>query len=219
MTLTILILTHNRPKLFDRCLSSIIKAYDIYLADKLIDDKISLMIYINNDSLCLDNYNEIYNNIIDIKYSYYKDDNLGNIYKYLFNLSSGHIIYIEDDDYLSKNFFYNIDLSYDTNFLKFKLTSLLETIQVNKDFKLPSYNSHFQLSQLLFKKELITNFPDNNDLDNDWNLYIMLKQITNIHLVNKICFVQTQDGQDNISDIRYNKDLRWPIKKKNLLQT
>lgn len=199
----ILILTHNRPELFKRCITSLLET---------IPDAMRSMvkIYVNNDTFDI---KEIKSDI-PIEYSYIESDNLSDIYRYLFDISTSHYVwYLEDDDY-SLKFWEELDLEKDLNFLNFKLSNTLEAIaERKKDFELPTINTTFQLSQLFFKRSLITEFPNDNALDNDYKLYLEItKNMESYKLLSQYCWVQTKDGKDNISDASLNKDLRWKIK-------
>lgn len=199
--ISILILTHNRPELFTRCLKSVISAYNES------NNKYHIEILVNNDSCDIHEICEDY-----ITYYYYHNNNLGKIYKNLFDKATGKFIYyLEDDDYITKDFFNHINLEHDWNFLNFKLYEIKEAIlEAKKEFKIPVTNTHFQLSQLLFKKNLIKEFPVNNKLDNDWKLLNQLRPYK-CYLVKNYMFIQTKDNNDNISDINKNKDKRWPM--------
>jgi len=198
----ILILTHNRPHLFKRCISSLINTIPDHI-------RAEVKIYVNNDS------NDIEEILTDlyIEYSYIKSDDLSIIYKYLFDKSSSEYVwYLEDDDF-SLDFWGDIDFEKDLNFLNFKLANTLEAIEERKkEFVLPKVNSIFQLSQLFFKRSTVTKFPTGNALDNDYKLYLEITQnMKSSKLIKKYCWVQTKDGKDNISDASLNKDLRWKI--------
>ena len=132
-----------------------------------------------------------------------------------------YIFYLEDDDYLLKNFFNELDFNYDINYIHYyscplvselgALATLKRLHTTNKHLKnitkarefIKKYKDRdFQLSQILFKKELIDNnkFPKGNDINND---FILFKNIistnTTIKYIPKTCWVQTVDGKDNIS--------------------
>jgi hypothetical protein len=82
-----------------------------------------------------------------------------------------------------------------------------------KQFKFELINADFQLSQILFKKELLDEsvFPNDNNLHNDWLLFQVVKnRAESIQILNKIMYIQTCDGNDNISFPLLNKDNRWP---------
>lgn len=200
--ISILILTHNRPKYFERCIGSVLRALNNTKTNYNIE------ILVNNDSrdIC-----ELRAN--NIRYFYEKSDNLSDLYKLLFNESRGRFVYfLEDDDYILSKFFDYINLDFSWNFLNFKLHEIKEAIEESrKKFDLPTHNTHFQLSQLFFKKECITQFPDGNALDNDWKLLEQLREY-DCCLVPQYMFVQTKDAGDNISDENLNKDTRWPIR-------
>ena len=178
--LSILILTHNRPELFKRCINSVLR--------NITDD---IEIIVNNDS----------NDITEVPgatYFYEKHDDLSDTYKMLFNKAKGEYVYfLEDDDYITKNFFKHLDFSYDImymNFIRFD-----EIIQ-DYEFIMEEQNDEFQLSQILFKKDLVTEFPKGNLLHNDWFLFQHIKAKTNnIKIIKNKMFVQTIDGNDNIS--------------------
>ena len=184
--LSILILTHNRPKLFERCLNSVLK-------QNLKD----IEILVNNDS---DDISE------SSDYTLYKvkSQNLSEIYFNLFKKAKGKYIYfLEDDDYLLEGFkdFYNevLNSDYDFGIAKY-LKHNLKPMKFNKE--------DFQLSQVIFKKSKITKFPFDNNIENDYKLYINNKN-DNTLVSNKVIFKQTTDGKDNISFKCFNKDYRF----------
>ena len=80
MKLSILILTHNRPKLFKRCIDSVIK--------NLPDFDIEILV--NNDS---NDIEEVYSENITIKYFYKKYKELGETYRFLYFESKGEYIF------------------------------------------------------------------------------------------------------------------------------
>ena len=184
--LSILILTHNRPKLFERCLNSVLK-------QNLKD----IEILVNNDS----------DDILESsKYTLYrvKSQNLSEIYFNLFKNAKGKYIYfLEDDDYLLEGFkdFYKEVLKddYDFSIAKY-LKHNLKPMKFNKE--------DFQLSQVIFKREKIKYFPFDNNIENDYKLYINNKN-DNTLVSNKVIFKQTTDGKDNISFKCFNKDKRF----------
>lgn len=184
--LSILILTHNRPELFKRALNSVLEL-------KLEN----IEILVNNDSSDISESKEY-------KLFRVKLENLSEIYFNLFKNAKGKYIYfLEDDDYLLNGFkeFYN------------------EVLENNSDFGIAKYIKHnlkpmkfnkedFQLSQVIFKKSKITKFPFDNDIENDYKLYINNKN-DNTLVSNKVIFKQTTDGKDNISFKCFNKDKRF----------
>ena len=182
MNLSILILTHNRPKLFTRCLLSVLK-----------DIPKNVEVLVNNDS----------NDIVEIehpqvKYFYYKNTDLSEVYKHLFNLSTNdYIYYLEDDDILLKLFYKYINLDYDINYMNYTPATICD---FKKKFKMETTNDIFQLSQIVFKKTLLTEFPTGNYRDNDWHLFqTVLKNSKSNKLIKQRLFRQTTDGNDNIS--------------------
>ena len=195
MKLSILILTHNRPELYKRCLLSVLK-------NKPHD----VEILVNNDTDDIVEFGEV-------KYFYEKSNNLSDIYLTLFNESTGEFVwFLEDDDYMMPHFYDNIDFSYDINYINYIMVGTKESdyVKLIRNFKMEESNVNFQLSQILFKRSLVSNFPDNNDLDNDWNLFCHIKEKTDsIKVIKKFMWVQTTDGKDNISFPEYNKDIRW----------
>lgn len=199
MKLSILILTHNRPELFKRCLESVLN-----ILPENVDE---VEVLVNNDS---NDITKIIHN--QVKYFNYKDNDLSNIYKFLFNEASGdYIYYLEDDDYLNVHFFKAIDYSYDINFFTFISTDIRDTLKIGSIEEIPIKNTLFQLSQILFKKNLVHNFPQGNHLDNDWKLFQDIRDKGTIKLIKYFAFTQTTDGKDNISFKKYNKDIRWNI--------
>jgi len=185
--LTILILTHNRPKLFERCLNSVLKNIPEYVE-----------VIVNNDS----------NDIIEIphsqvKYYYYQNDNIGYIYDFLLRKSKTNYIYfLEDDDYILPNFWKTIILKNsiyqyipDGGYKQY-----LKFFKNDKDFK-----RYFQLGQIIFNKNYII-IPKDNNINNDWNIYI---QIKDWEYIKKPIYRQTTDGKDNISFKEFNNDRRF----------
>lgn len=184
--LSILILTHNRPKLFQRCLKSVLKL-----------NLENVEILVNNDSSDISESKEY-------KLFRVKSENLSEIYFNLFKNAKGKYIYfLEDDDYLLEGFkeLYNETLKddYDFSIAKY-LKHNLKPMKFNKE--------DFQLSQVIFKREKIKYFPFDNSIENDYKLYINNKN-DNTLVSNKVIFKQTIDGKDNISFKCFNKDKRF----------
>ena len=197
MRLSILILSHNRPRLFTRCLTSVL--------NQITSD---IEVIVNNDS----------NDITEIAhpqvtYHYNKFDNISAIYKFLLEQSTGdYVYYLEDDDHLVKGFT-DIELdadliagnympTYNPNnimdfFTQFKKTNVspVEFFQM-LNFEL------LQLSQFIYKRSTIVDFdfPTDNNVHNDINLTLhSAKNSKNIKTLSTIFFYQTKDGKDNIS--------------------
>lgn len=211
MNLSILILTHKRPKLFERCIKSVIENHKKY----------NIEILVNNDS---NDINEIYDKKIKIRYFYHKDT-LKEIYLKLINLSKYNKVYfLEDDDYINSNFFDKINLKYDLNFIEYKKDKKFISKYINensmKDFVLSSckkpysYYSDFiknnnfidfQLSQIIFDKKIIDYnlikkfIKDDNYVENDEIFFLKCLKNCKINYIKDPCFIQTTDGNDNIS--------------------
>lgn len=213
MKLSILILTHNRPKLFTRCLESVL--YQINSDVEVI---------VNNDS----------KDIVEIlhpqvRYYYNKFNSLCEIYKFLLEQSQGEYVYfLEDDDYLNKNFFeitLEEDLIVGNYYPTYNPNNILEFLKLYKDqqfnaeefIKQLNYE-HLQLSQHIFKRDSIIDFEftmDNN-IHNDIRLVLHATQKSKIiKTTNKILYFQTTDGGDNISfpdskhEVNINKSLKF----------
>jgi glycosyltransferase involved in cell wall biosynthesis len=213
--LSILILTHNRPSLFDRCIKSVLSQ----------NTDIKYEIIVNNDS---HDIKEIYSDSVDVTYHYKKYYDISKIYKFLYEKSRGEYIYfLEDDDYVDDNFFTVLDFDYDINFLNYIQKSYilehgivgifkrfikphmeLSSIHNTEKF-LSCYNDRdFQLGQIVFKKNLVKNFPVGNIIHNDYKLFKSLVPST-IKYIQKPVWVQTNDGNDNISFEEFNTDERF----------
>jgi len=211
MKIHVLILTHNRPTLFKRCIDSVIDAFHHYNVD--------LCITVNNDS---NDITEVYTDMI--KYQYKTSDNLCDLYLDLYKQSGdGYVYFLEDDDILSIDFFevldgYTEDIFYfnyipykwSTNFLSF----FKQTIgDCTKDDFMVGYNNHnFQFGQICFKKKCldVNDFPDDNYIQNDFVIFKLLEG--SFRKINRFMFTQTTDGGDNISFPYLNTDGRWERK-------
>ena len=198
MKLSILIPTHKRPQLFKRCLQS-----DL---DQITDD---IEVIINNDS----------NDIEELMHPqvrdyYFKFDTLSEVYQHLLNHARGEYVYfLEDDDYLSDDFISKLTLDADIiagNYAPmYNPKYLLECMLLYKNQKLTprefakSLNyEHLQLSQYVFRKEVIAEFifPLDNNVHNDINLVLFAaSKSKTVKTVNKIFYHQTTDAGDNIS--------------------
>jgi MoaA/NifB/PqqE/SkfB family radical SAM enzyme len=189
--ISILILTHNRPKLFERAIKSIM--------DNLPDYPVEIIV--NNDS------NDI-EEIDGATYYYEKHKDLSYTYKFLLDKATQEYIYfLEDDDYLLPKFFSKLDFKYDINFINYRHEDINDCIdRFKRDFAVEEED--FQLGQILFKKSLVKEFPIGNILGNDWKLFKSLDS-GSMKLIEDILWVQTTDGKDNISFPEYNKDKRF----------
>lgn len=210
MKLSILILTHNRPELFKRAINSVLDNLPPY----------GIEILVNNDT---EDIIEIYDERTTIKYFYHKDKSLASLYKVLFDEASGQFIYyLEDDDYLTSKFFDTANLDYDINFMEYIRSP--EFIQTHiQQFGIPrackfarknpaptlreflDINTliDFQLSQILFRKSKLGDFykliTDPNYIKNDENLLHSLDLDSTLYYNSNRCWVQTSDGQDNLT--------------------
>ena len=212
MKISVLILTHNRPKLFTRCIQSIFSAYDLCPVD--------LEILVNNDSYDI---TEIYKSGVDIIYSYEANHNIGLIYKMLFDKASReYIYYLEDDDIMAIKFFdelskHRYDIFY-FNYVPYKVTTdfikyfdyTKAHLNSTKEEFLDGFNDYnFQIGQMCFKKTALPygEFPVNNYIKND---FVIFKSLTgSFKALDSYLYKQTTDGKDNISFKEYNKDPRW----------
>lgn len=194
--ISILILTHNRPALFERCLKSVL---DQAPAD--------VEIMVNNDS----------NDIAEIadprvQYFYNKFENLSLVYKFLLDQATKDYVYfLEDDDYLTPGFFkqtLDADLIAGNYFPVFNHGHLHYSHIYNNhvispvDFLLQLNHEALQLGQHIFKKDCIANFefPMDSNIHND--IKIVTYAATNaqqVRTTRKIFYCQTADGKDNIS--------------------
>ena len=203
--LSILILTHNRPQLFKRALTSVL--------NNLPDCEIEILV--NNDSQDIE---ELYSDDVHIEYNYFTDTDLSLVYKHLFDRAAeDYVFFLEDDDYINKNFFEGIDFVSDVYYLEYTSNPLINEVgpvchykrmtTVNKQAKketvissfLQKYDDRdFQLSQLVFRKSIVGRWPTGNDIENDKRLFESFHDGT-IKCMSGHRWVQTTDGNDNIS--------------------
>ncbi len=216
MKISILILTHNRPTLFTRAITSVL--------DNL--PKCKLEILINNDT---SDIVKIYNDQVPIKYYNYQNNDLSHIYKFLLEKSVGEFVYyLEDDDYLRPIFFSNLDFSYDINYMEYISEPLIRELGVYNSIKKISKNRNcvhknlaqnfveqfdpeeFQLGQIVFRRTLVNKFPTGNLLNNDYNLFSEIaKPGVTFKYIDTQTWIQTTDGRDNISFPSLNVDKRF----------
>ena len=211
MRISVLILTHNRPKLFERCIRSVINAYQSCDVD--------LQIIVNNDSRDI---TEVYHEGIDIQYQYESNNNLSVLYKSVFDKATKEYVYfLEDDDIMMAHFFISLvqctsDVIY-FNYIPYKVKSDFFPFfeYAKQDWKskaelLATYDDYnFQFSQICFRKTALPSgmFPTDNNIQNDFNLFKALDG--SFETVYAYLFRQTTDGGDNISFVALNKDPRW----------
>lgn len=201
--LSILILTHNRPRLCKRAIQS----------TDILKNKIKCEIIVNDDSDTFFDHDSI-NRI--------KSDDISYIYYSLFKLAKGKYIYfLEDDDILTKSFLGvikriiddDLNLAYCNYIDVYNISRGIEfkknnTIEFKKFINDYNPDELFQLSRCIFKKEIIKKFPKGNNIYND---YILFKNVHTkyINIFKDIIYKQTTDGKDNISFKKYNKDKRF----------
>lgn len=214
--LSICILTHNRPKLFKRCIESI-------LSNNLTEYEIEILV--NNDSADIQ---EIYDDNINVNYYYEKTYDISKLYYFLYKKSKGeYIFFLEDDDYILPHFFKKINFNYDINYFEYlskphlcegkliaktrqKINRANKNLNFN-NFLINSNFEYFQLSQICFKKNKLKTFPFGNILKNDLKLFKSIDKNSTFFYIDKPCWVQTTDGGDNISFNNLNKDERFDI--------
>jgi len=191
LKLSILILTHNRPELFKRCIESV-----------LVGKPDNVEILVNNDS----------DDIVEIPgatYYYNKAHDISELYESLFDKAIGEFIwFLEDDDYAVKNLYDLILVNDNTLFKYIPFTGPLDYFRF---WKSNTFDYNFQLSQMVFKKSLLTEFPTSNNLQNDLEIFYQVNNKEPFKTINTPIFYQTTDGKDNISFYQFNKDERFII--------
>ena len=211
MKISVLIPTHNRPKLFERCIQSVFSAFKFF--------PVELEILVNNDS------NDIVEQSFDginIRYFYHRDTNISTIYKKLFCESGGEYVYfLEDDDIMAETFFqvlseFDEDILY-FNYVPYKITKNFidffkytnNQFSSKEDFLLNYDDFNFQFGQICFRKKCLNldEFPSDNYIKNDFLIFKSIKGT--FKNIDKYLYRQTIDGGDNISFKDLNKDYRW----------
>jgi hypothetical protein len=196
-SLSILILTHDRPELFTRCINAIVP--------QLNDD---IEVIVNNDS---NDITEVVHP--NITYHYNKFDNISMIYEFLLNESTSDYVYFaEDDDFVIETFsdiklendiiVGNYYPTYEPNYLLVCMSLRKDKLLSPTEFIDTLNIEHLQLSQFIFKRDTIKDFvfPMDNNIHNDINLVLhSVSNSTVISSINKIIYYQTIDGGDNIS--------------------
>lgn len=171
MKLSVLIPTHNRPKMFKRALSSILSVMGKY--------NVEIIVRCDDNSVTKKDIS-VGHNI----HLYHAKKDINGMYKELYEKSTGdYIYYLEDDDYITPYF----ETAYK------EVSNGLELFvglynSVNKDTNISQISeyrikhntlyipSDFQLSQMIFKRSLIepNDFPISYHNEND---EILLKTI------------------------------------------
>ena len=214
MKLSILLLTHNRPALFKYCIESALMA----------TRGMECEILVNNDT---NDITEVYDPRIPVKYSTYTSDTLTDIYQYLYDKAQGdYVCYLEDDDYYLRHMFNSIDYKHDMYMTEYISEPLINEMGIyNATRRLTINRKHkkrkpidffsaiddrdFQLGQMIFKK-CDVDFPVDDNIRNDIILTRRVAEKMNtIKYLEGYRWVQTTNGQDNISFPELNIDERF----------
>ena len=173
MKLSILIPTHNRPKLFTHCIKTAL------LAIKSTDYQCEIIV--NNDSSDIDH---VYDSVVPIQYLEYKSPKLTDIYEKLYNVATGeYVCYLEDDDYYMRHMLKDINFNHDMYMTEYVSEPLMRELGmvgamnrlfVNRKIKCDTPakylsqfdNRDFQLGQVIFKRTAVS-FPENDHINND----------------------------------------------------
>lgn len=216
MKLSILIPTHNRPKLFTHCIKTAL------LAIKSTDYQCEIIV--NNDSSDIDH---VYDSVVPIQYLEYKSPKLTDIYEKLYNVATGeYVCYLEDDDYYMRHMLKDINFNHDMYMTEYVSEPLMRELGmvgamnrlfVNRKIKCDTPakylsqfdNRDFQLGQVIFKRTAVS-FPENDHINND---IILIRRVAEhlktIKYLKGFRWVQTTNGNDNISFPELNIDERF----------
>ena len=212
--ISVLIPTHNRPVLFERAIRSV---FDV-------KTDLNLEIIVNNDTrdIC-----EVTGNI-PVTYMYTQHEDLSRIYEGLIGNATGRMVcFLEDDDYMLPNYFDGIARD-DVYYIEYISNPLIQEIGITQHMKRMNVNRSvmkcdtlsqfvetgdfrdFQLGQIVFNPNLITRFPTGNNIKNDFELFCNIANNTKTfkYLIGPR-WVQTTDGNDNISFDNLNTDERF----------
>lgn len=198
MDLSFLILTSKRPEQFQKCINSCLNIIDM-------NKHLKFEIIVNNDSIDIE---EISNDTKNCNIQYfYKQYELNDLYKFIFDKSTGnYIYYLEDDDILLNSFQSVLDnlYSYQVHVGLYKSFNSKITSQVLMDIVIANqYNTfpkikYFQLSQMIFKRKEYK-FPETFNLLNDEILFQTVYNESESICYYKKLFFQQGIGNDNIS--------------------
>lgn len=187
--LTIIIPTHNRPVLFKRCLNSALK-----------NKPENVEILVNNDSSDIEEIQHP-----NVKYYYKKYDNFFNCFLFLISKVKTEYFYIlEDDDILSHTFYNNLNFLDGKNDL---IKGFYVTCETYKTFLKRIVRDDgfrwFQFSQIIFKTSIFDvpklEFKCSPCIHLDWYIYQHLSKKYKVLKTKNIFFIQTCDGEDNVS--------------------
>lgn len=212
--ISVLIPTHNRPLLFDRAIRSVFDT----------KTNLKLEIIVNNDT---HDIHEIAGDI-PVTYMYTQHEDLSRIYERLIDKATGRLVcFLEDDDYMLPNYFdgiahddvYYIERISNPLIREVGITQHMKRMNVNRFAKKCDTLSQFvetgdfrdfQLGQIVFNPNLITQFPTGNNIENDYELLCNVANNTKtFKYITGAKWVQTTDGNDNISFDNLNKDERF----------
>ena len=215
--LSILIPTHNRPRLFERAIESIYKH----------KPQMNIEVVVNNDTCDIDEHHST----IDTRYYYNKFDDISDTYKFLYQKARGeYIMYLEDDDYMVNGFSaLRLDDKFSLHFIEYlpdvdiltdsDNTTYTNIVSINRElrdirdtaeFISMFSNRYFQLSQLIIRNNGAIKFPQGNSICNDYILFQTLASTHNtIKYIPRPMWRQTTDGKDNISFTNLNYDTRF----------
>jgi glycosyltransferase involved in cell wall biosynthesis len=214
MKLSILILTHRRPLLFERCVNSVLSG---------IPEGVEVLV--NNDTADI-------TEVPGATYFYERSDDLSALYRVLYERARGdHVFFLEDDDYVMGSFYEEVMGKLETDVLFFNYMPRVSFYKGDSMVKYFEYFSpmerlrsagtlgdfldgftdtrHFQLSQLVFRRDRLREFPSGNRIDNDLRLLRSLDPRSTFRYVFKPLWAQTDDGRDNISFKEWCKDPRF----------
>jgi hypothetical protein len=171
INLSILILTHKRPILFNECI--------VQLLSILNKSNLNIEVLVNNDS----------NDIIEIKDNrityFYNTSSVNKLYPFLFNKAKGeYILFLEDDDLLldisvilNNLYKYDLHIGMYISYLSDRFIYQIKEFKKNKQVGLENSRfKYFQLSQIIFKKKLLTKFPSNFHIENDEKVFNNIKE-------------------------------------------
>jgi len=191
--LSILIPTHDRPEQLQKCLLSIRKAN--------IQIPYEIIINYDDDSIKDINFNKYKLPITIYNASFI---NWGQVYNFLYKKSNGeYIYYLEDDDTLLTSFDFELknDYCFGLYYPNARENSTLKNFR--KSFKkiwnkthtelfnyynIPEKFDHFQLGQIIIKKEIIKKFPKTDNKYNDY--YLFFRNSGSIKYINKLFYKQ-----------------------------